>query len=262
MKKFFFLSLTGLWVLAACDKQKTENTAESSQNDTFVGLESLLSVDEVMFDEAFLNDSPESFPPAPCASITRDTISIPNTITINYGTANCLCIDGRFRRGVVVISYLGQRRLAGSSYSVAFTNYHVNDHAVLGSINGSFALNGSNPLITRNSNITVISLSGDTSTRSANRSIEMIAGNNTPQNRLDDVYLISGNSSISRNGLSRTQNILSPLRREGNCNWIVSGTLNMAVGNSMPRTIDFGNGSCDNQATVTVNGQSRTITLP
>lgn len=263
MKKLLLLGLGISLFTVSCQKEKdVETTEEQNQTTETAQFEALLSVDENIFDETFLDESPESFPPAPCATVTRDTVSTPRTITIDYGTTNCRCRDGRFRRGVVTISYTGTRRMAGSSFSVAFTNYFVNDNAVSGSINGSYNLNGGNPVINRTSSITLTTPRNISNTRTATRTIEMIAGYATPNVRIDDVFLISGNSSMTRNGVTHSQNITTPLRREGSCNWLVSGVMTTIHGNRGTRTIDYGNGNCDNQATVTMNGQTRTITLP
>jgi hypothetical protein len=40
------------------------------------------------------------------------------------------------------------------------------------------------------------------------------------------------------------------------------GTLEHTPGGKATRYIDFGNGTCDDQATVTINGTTYTITLP
>lgn len=263
MKKLLLLGLgIGIFAVSCQKDNQVETTDEQNRTTELAQFETLLSVDENMLDETFIDDSPESFPLAPCATVVRDTTTTPRTITIDYGTTNCLCSDGRMRRGVVVISYTGNRRTAGSSFSVAFTNYFVNDNAVTGSISGSFSLNGSNPLITRNSTITITTPANVSSNRTANRTIEMIAGYATPGVRTDDVFLISGSSSMTRNGITNSQTITTPLRREGSCNWLVSGVMTTTQGNRGTRTIDYGNGTCDNQATVTMNGTTRTITLP
>lgn len=263
MKKLLLFGLGISLFAVSCQKDNQVETAEEQNQTTETAqFETLLSVDENIVDETFLDESPESFPPAPCATVVRDTISTPRTITIDYGTTNCLCRDGRFRRGIVVISYTGTRRTAGSSFSVAFTNYFVNDNAVTGSITGSYTLNGTNPVINRSSNITITTPTNVSSNRTATRTIEMIAGYATPSVRTDDVFLISGNSSMTRNGATHTQNITTPLRREGSCNWLVSGVMTTTHGTRGTRTIDYGTGNCDNQATVTMNGRTRTITLP
>lgn len=263
MKKILLLGLgIGLFAVSCQKENQVETTEEQNQTTETAQFETLLSVDENIVDETYLDDSPESFPLAACATVVRDTTTTPRTITIDYGTTNCLCRDGRFRRGIVVISYTGTRRTAGSNFSVAFNNYFVNDNAVTGSISGSYTLNGTNPVINRTSNITITTPANVSSNRTATRTIEMIAGYATPGVRTDDVFLISGSSSMTRNGVTHSQNITTPLRREGSCNWLVSGVMTTTHGTRGTRTIDYGNGTCDNQATVTMNGRTRTITLP
>jgi hypothetical protein len=44
------------------------------------------------------------------------------------------------------------------------------------------------------------------------------------------------------------------------CQWrIVSGTIEMNPEGKSTRTIDYGNGNCDNEISVTVNGKTRTM---
>ncbi len=259
MQKLLSIALVLTIGLTACQKEAVD-VSQEADDDKSTQFENLLTLDEGIVDELYVADAPESFPPAPCATVTRDTTTTPRTITIDYGTTNCLCVDGRFRRGVVVISYTGQRRQLGSSYSVAFTNYFVNDNAVAGSISGSYSLNNGNPFITRNSSLTLTDTANQVRTRTANRTIEMIAGFGTPV-RSDDVFLINGSSSTSNSRFSSTQTITTPLRKELSCNWLVSGVMTTTRG-TQSRTIDFGNGTCDNQATVTTARGTRTITLP
>ena len=94
------------------------------------------------------------------------------------------------------------------------------------------------------------------------RTRTMIAGFNTPLYWLDDVYLVSGGANGTNNaGVSRTWQITTPLRRALNCHWFESGIVVITPANKPVRTVDFGNGNCDNEATVTINGHSWTITL-
>ena len=55
--------------------------------------------------------------------------------------------------------------------------------------------------------------------------------------------------------------ITSPLKRDLSCNWISAGTIELQPTGKPLRTIDFGTGTCDNQATVTINGTIYNITL-
>ena len=73
----------------------------------------------------------------------------------------------------------------------------------------------------------------------------------------DDVYLISGTESAPiAFGIDFTATITDPLRRELDCRWPTSGTRVISTADHPDREIDFGDGECDNIATVTVDGDS------
>ncbi|MFN5181538.1 MAG: hypothetical protein ACK5D5_00785, partial [Bacteroidota bacterium] len=55
-----------------------------------------------------------------------------DTITVDYGATNCLCNDGRYRRGAVRFVYTGPYRSAGTVITVTPINYFVNDNSIQG----------------------------------------------------------------------------------------------------------------------------------
>ena len=94
-----------------------------------------------------------------------------------------------------------------------------------------------------------------------NRVHTQVEGNGTPFWPLDDVYNITGTSNGSNsNEKTWSTEITSPLVRKFICYWIVQGTMNIKV-NDREGVLDFGDGECDNKATITVNGTVREITL-
>jgi len=111
---------------------------------------------------------------------------------------------------------------------------------------------------------------GDVVEWNSTKTIEQIEGSHTPILR-DDVFKKTGNSSgQSVRGLRSTSwfsEITEPLIRRNTCKWIVKGkirTVRRNLSNTSPwiSIIDFGNGMCDNQATLNINGNIRTIILP
>jgi hypothetical protein len=54
---------------------------------------------------------------------------------------------------------------------------------------------------------------------------------------------------------------VEPLLKKMSCRWIVSGTIEMQAGENLV-ILDYGDGECDNIATITVNGETTEITLP
>lgn len=200
----------------------------------------------------------------PCATITNDTTVSPRKLTIDFGSVNCLCNDGRYRRGQIIVSYIGKYRDSASTHTITFNNYFVNDNQVLGSKtvtnNGHNSSGNLSYTIAVNGQI-IKANNGGTITWNSARTREWIIGENTPQ-WSDDVYLITGTASgTSASNNSYTAVINTALRKELSCKHIVSGTFAITPQGKATRYVDFGNGACDNQATVTINGKVYNITL-
>ena len=78
----------------------------------------------------------------------------------------------------------------------------------------------------------------------------------------DDVYSITGTASgTGFDGTAFTSNITNPLIVALNCHWIEKGTIVFTPSGKLPRTIDFGNGDCDANATITIAGATFNIVL-
>lgn len=199
-----------------------------------------------------------------CATITHDTTTNPRTIVVNFGTTNCLCGDGRYRRGIVNVSYSGHYRDSASTHTITFTNYYVNDNQVTGShsvTNNGHNNNGHLSFTIAVTGTIIKANNGGVISWTSNRVRVWSEGESTAI-WSDDVYLITGSASGSHsNGNSFTANITSALKIKLNCHNIVSGGLDLTPSGKPTRSIDWGNGTCDNQATVTINGQVYNITL-
>lgn len=212
----------------------------------------------------------------PCSKINRFNSDPANsdTLVIVFGTNNganpnigCNCLDGRIRKGSIQVVYTGNYRDSLSTHTITFSNYFVNNNQLLGSKTVtnlgrntmghprfSVAVNGS----------VVLANNGGTITWVSNRTREWVAGYTTLGfgNWNDDEYLISGTSSgTSASGTSFTAVITSPLKRALNCSWFTSGKIDFTPSGKVTRTIDFGNGNCDDAATLTINGTPYTISL-
>ncbi len=194
-----------------------------------------------------------------CATRSYDFAT--KTLTIDFGPTNCLCADGRYRRGKILVRFTSDvnRRTAGAV--VTRENYFVNDnqHTATRTFTdtglGSFTVDVTNASIIRANN-------GGTHSWTANWTFTRTAGFGTPQVS-DDVYSVTGASSgTNRKGISYTSTIQSPLIKRADCpKYFVQGTMGITNFNNRVMTLDYGSGTCDNVATVTVNGRTRTIQL-
>lgn len=200
----------------------------------------------------------------PCASITHDTTSTPRMLTIDFGSTNCLCLDGRNRRGKIIVSYSGRYRDAGSVANFTLDNYFVNDNQILGTktVTNMGINTAGNIWYDISVSGSVIKADGSgTITWNSDREREWIAGYTT-STRGDDEYRITGSASgTTAGGDAYNASITTPLHRSLACRYIDSGVIELTVGSATTRTLDFGSGTCDNTATLTTSGRTRTITL-
>jgi hypothetical protein len=204
-----------------------------------------------------------------CATITNDTVSNPHILTIDFGTTNCLCNDGKYRRGQIIVSYSGSYFAQGSIKTTTFNNYFRNDNKLEGTrtvTNLGANADGNMAWSVSAVNMKLTRVNGNIHTWNSERVRTMIAGQNTSV-WSDDQYTITGSGNgVNANGVSYTANIATPLHRALSCHWIDSGVIAFTKNNGATRTINFGTGTCDDQAVVTVtkangNTSTRNITL-
>lgn len=212
-------------------------------------------------------DSSYGYLLSPCATVTINTISSPHQLVVDFGADNCLCYDGKYRRGKILVSFNGLYRDSGSTHTITFDNYYVNNYKVEGSqtvVNNGLNTKG-NITFAVQVNSTITDTAGNKLAYTSTRTREWVAGEST-QGLLgwqDDVYSITGTASgTSFNGTAFTSDITSALIVALNCRWVEKGTIEFTPSGKLKRTIDFGNGNCDNKATVTIAGISFDILMP
>ncbi|MEI6823331.1 MAG: hypothetical protein WCL51_15480 [Bacteroidota bacterium] len=261
----------------ACNKDKKttptnqtgNNSDVTSQNEavaqmTFEGVDQIADEAYTSFSSLKSTQSNANSLLSACATKTIDTVSIPHTLTINYGTTNCLCYDGKYRRGEIVISYYLHYRDSGSVHSTTFNDYYVNDNHVMGTRsrvnNGRNAAGNWNITTTVNGTI-IFANNTDTLTWNSTQNKEWLQGY-LSSTIWDNIVLITGNSNGTRpNGTTYSKTILTPLKRQMPCFYFVSGTVQVVQSNKPTKVIDYGNGNCDAWATVTINGVTYNIHL-
>ncbi len=199
-----------------------------------------------------------------CATVTLDTTVMPRVLTIDFGEENCLCGDLKYRRGKIIVTFTGGYRHPGTVININFEDYYVNDNNVDGTkVITNMGLNDAGNLYYNISVTGVIHLSLDRGTLSWNstRVREWTEGVDTRKLR-DDVYLITGSATgIRANGHTWEMEITNPLRKELSCRYIVSGTVEITPEGLSTRILDYGDGECDNIATVIIDGVTYTIFL-
>lgn len=200
-----------------------------------------------------------------CATVTLDTNARPRVLTIDFGNTNCKGKDGRYRRGKILISFNGRYWKPGTLITYRFDNYFVNDNQISGSktiINRG--LNKKGHLIFTTEIIGIITKkdNGGTISWTSKFIREWASGMKTPNDHKDDIFLITGTShGVRSNGVAWESKIVKPLVKVLSCKYFVAGTVNIKVQGRATRVLDYGDGLCDNKATITINGETKIITL-
>ena len=111
---------------------------------------------------------------------------------------------------------------------------------------------------------------GDYTKWKSDKVITQIEGLSTPDFH-DDVFSVTGTASgqaLRGNLLTGWESsITESLVKRFTCHWIVKGKIRTVRINTVPTSpwvaiLDFGSGTCDNQAVITINGVPHQITLP
>jgi hypothetical protein len=268
LKYFATAAVAGLFFLSSCSKSDeqnadTTNGEKASESENVIqdavgtandGLDG--SVDGIS------NGRTES-----CATVSNDATA--KILTIDFGTAGCVGIDGRTRKGKIAILYVGTVPQTSTSRTITFTNYSVNSYSISGSItqsnfqrpstgNYSFSLSATN----------VVIILSDGKTYSISQLQRTFSTNSGAlQDLTDDVTTITGTSTqTSSTGNVTTVNITSPITIKGSCTstgfyYPTSGTYEVIDG-KVTYTIDWGTGTCDKSISITAFGKTTVKSLP
>jgi hypothetical protein len=263
-----------LMLVLSCNKEDSNNETSNDLTDAKVNAKIDLVTEDVakIVEEQFsLQANPSagrseveisSLPPCVTVDIQLTANSWTRTLTFD----NCELPNGNVLDGTIIVSGSLNFDAPSHTISYSFVNFYHNgiliegNRTVVRSIQSTAAQAIPHPVANMSIDMQVTFPNGNEYHRVGNRVREMIAGFGTPLIWADNVFVISGSWTTTFPAGTRSSTISTPLRAEAGCPHIVSGVIT-TEGNNNTATLDYGNGDCDNQATLTVNGNSTTITL-
>jgi hypothetical protein len=194
-----------------------------------------------------------------------DAVTWPKDISIDYGTENLLCEDGRYRRGKINFETTGFYRDAGTVVTITFENYYQNDYKVEGTqIVTNEGRNADDHLyytVVINDGV-VTTPDNKTIEYEENTTREWVAGDLTPFNMCDDNYHIIGSQNgVSSDSISYTLTVENRLDVLVCCRWIRGGILNVDMEGLATISVNYGDGTCDENAIVTIMGVQYPIVM-
>jgi len=187
--------------------------------------------------------------------IRKETVN--RTLTIDFGDTGCEGNDGVVRSGKIIATFEGEYREPGSSVSVTLENYTADEHTFTGtkSVTNMREEDGHFKYTITVENASIEGSDGVFSWESSH-TVERIEGNDT-RRPYDDVYQVTGQSSgVNRRGIAFEKTIESPLIKDRKVRCLsnfVSGIVTLTNDDGGVVSIDYGDGTCDRQATLTIN---------
>ncbi|MBL7969079.1 MAG: hypothetical protein JNK09_18910 [Prolixibacteraceae bacterium] len=270
LKMFFALTIL-LSVAFACQKDEVNPAIDEvaiSQQETLAE-ETLadidLMVDEALdanflllksatIDNAYLGD---------CPVVTVNKTSNPQMMTIDFGTS-CTGKDGKVRSGKIIVTSASFTTFP-SVRDKSFENYTIDGKKIEGSVTKTISKDQENNIRTAviSENVTITFPDGEgTATRKANQTRQY--QRNKVLNPADNQVVSWGTVEFTRvSGVKVTKIVTSdkPLVFKVACHHMVSGVVSVSTSNSQSWTIDFGDGTCDNKALLTKNGETKEIKI-
>lgn len=273
MRKTLFLSsavvVSSFLIFNACKKKTEVDNETQSVVDNAICEQQFMSIQPIVNDKSINEkgikriNACESFSILSGDTTDADNNKIydngPVTFQIDYGTTGCIGSDGVYRTGKINITTAKRWSVYNNDVTVDLVNYKANTISYAGQIK-----------ISRPDSLTITTqvINGHCTDGNwhidyaCTKTLKQVAGFATKTDASDDEFSISGSSTgKNREGRNFTTSITNPLIKKSSCKFISSGTLELTPDGFKTRTVDFGNGTCDDDATFTVNGQTVSFKL-
>lgn len=275
--KFYFpFILASLLAIAACKKE--EETTESVNSDAELITATDNNRGETESNTIFTmskggldrrlgakTNGTDTFDVPSCAIETLDTLSNPKKYIIDFGQAGCQCFDGKTRKGRLILTWTGNPWDSLSYRQIIADSFFINN--VRWSYQHRETNLGRKPpmghpvMRVEVLDCKIYGADGVVDFKS-DRTQELVRGHESPTIFSDDEFMVKGaTNGTDRNGNVFTTIITQPLKFRPDCRYFSSGKMELRRNGSEVRTLDYGSGSCDNQATMIIQGKSFPFTL-
>lgn len=272
--KIFYSGLLSVLLLCiitiSCSNEAQEITEDTSQNliveqsqkasEVDLTSEGVIGMLEIAYSEIEEDGGRNSSLFPDCVTITVHTTNGIVFVTLDFGLG-CELNNGNYVSGLIHITY-GPVQNGTRTINYEFENFSFNQK----SIEGGGTLfrerhnTAGNPQTTAHKNLIITFPNNVVVTANGTRVREWIEGVGSGT-WTDNVFLITGNRHINfSTGFTHNALITEALRREATCRYFVSGLVEIDRngGNAL---LNYGDGTCDNLAILTVNGVEHIIIL-
>jgi len=198
----------------------------------------------------------------PIVTIERTDGGYPITKTLDY-TDTVELVNGMLISGKIIIVISAPPRTDGATRTVTFENFYIDDVKISGTRVITFhSGEGTGISATVEGDIMITFSDGTYIERTTEKLREFYEGYDTPYDISDDKFRITGfTNSVSSEGFTFSAVITEPIIRLGTCRFAVQGIVQMFKNDELRLELNFGDGTCDDVATISRNGETKQITL-
>jgi hypothetical protein len=204
--------------------------------------------------------------PGVVVTLTRDAASTKanpkGILTVDFGSG-CQDNRGNTRKGKLTFSYNGRRFLPQSSVVTTTENYSINGVKLEGvrtmtNVQNSTAAAPRYNIVLTGGKATFED--GSVAERTSNITLEWVRAANPTEDQLiiDQTSVANGKT---RGGKTYEVSVLESLKYKRFCGIAVDGIKKYVIDNNKEITIDYGDGGCDKEVAITVNGITRNVTV-
>ncbi|MES2732687.1 MAG: hypothetical protein V4714_13100 [Bacteroidota bacterium] len=204
--------------------------------------------------------------PTECAIVAANKTT--SSISIDFGSTNCTGVDGKMRKGKIIIAYQGTYLATGSAITITFDNYAVDNNVLNGKFTvGNVIVNAQGNLQyttkVENGSFTYAN-NGGTLKMNMERTYELVIDSKAS----DFSFLITATGNVTTiKGEYYDITTLKPLAIKASCVstgvlYPSSGSLSFKPKNELAFVLDYGDGTCDKIVSLTVAAFTKQIDLP
>jgi hypothetical protein len=261
------LSGMAILMVAGCQKETTTTTpqpndANSSEKSIVIGDQVFDGINNLSF-SYFSSAGLKSAAICPAITATLST-SFPLVITFDWGTGCPGTVDAITRSGKIAMSLSGKMNEPNSVATFMFTDFVSEGNKISGVHKITYkGLNAGNNW-PRYEVFTEARIEFPDKKFMTYRAVyvRLQSEGLSTTSWTDDVWRIEGTSSgTTREGIAWIASYPSAVTKKMSCKYFSSGSVLVTPAGGLPRTIDFGDGTCDNKATLKIGDVTTNIEL-
>jgi hypothetical protein len=198
-----------------------------------------------------------------CPAISVNFTTPPFSISLDWGTG-CKSGDGVTRSGKINMSLTGNMGEKNSVATMKIENFLVDDRKITGVTKITYLGLNANNNWPRYSVLTEgkIEFADNSIVTYRSEFVRLQSTGAGTASILDDTWRMEGSSSgVHKDGTKWTARTTKAIIKKGECKWYGSGIFEITPEKGNIKTIDFGDGTCDNIAKMTVGDKVTEIKL-